>query len=66
MDMNATEIRGMSKEEILEKIDGLEEELFNLRFQKKMGQLNNTSRIKLAKKELARAKTVLNEQTEKE
>lgn len=64
--MNATEIRGMSKEEILEKIDGLEEELFNLRFQKKMGQLNNTSRIKMAKKELARAKTVLNEQTEKE
>ncbi|MDG5813737.1 50S ribosomal protein L29 [Chitinispirillales bacterium ANBcel5] len=59
--MKATELRELSKEEILEKIDSWEEELFNLRFQAKMGQLNNALQLRLIRREIARAKTVLNE-----
>ena len=59
--MKASELREYSKEEILEKIDGWEEELFNLRFQAKMGQLSNPLQLRLIGREIARAKTVLRE-----
>ena len=58
----AAEIRNMSTEEINSNIAKLKEELFNLRFQLAVGQLENTARIKQVKKAIARMKTVLSEQ----
>ena len=58
----AAEIRNMSTEEINSNIAKLKEELFNLRFQLAVGQLENTARIKQVKKTIARMKTVLSEQ----
>ena len=59
--MKAVEIREMQRGEIKEKISEMEEELFNLRFQAKIGQLSNPLRMRVVKKDIARAKTVLNE-----
>ena len=60
--MRAAEIRKLSVEEINSNIAKLKEELFNLRFQLAVGQLENTARIKQVKKAIARMKTVLSEQ----
>ena len=60
--MKARELRELSTEEVKEKLSEMEEELFNLRFQAKMGQLSNPLRMRIVKREIARAKTVLNEQ----
>lgn len=59
--MLAKEIRERSNEELLKDIDSLKEELFDLRFQKATGQLENTARMKDVKKTIARIKTVLTE-----
>jgi len=60
--MKAVELRELSTEEVKEKLSELEEELFNLRFQAKMGQLSNPLRMRIVKRDIARVKTVLNEQ----
>ncbi|NLD98460.1 MAG: 50S ribosomal protein L29 [Fibrobacter sp.] len=62
--MKVKEIREMSREDLLKKIDGWEEELFNLRFQAKMGQLANPLQLRLVRRDIARAKTILNEKSE--
>ena len=62
--MKTTEIRDLSNEEIKKKIDGWEEELFNLRFQAKMGQLANPLQLRMVRRDIARAKTILNEKSE--
>lgn len=54
-------IRKLDDATILENIDNLKKELFNLRFQSAVGKLENTDRIKKAKKAIARMKTVLTE-----
>jgi large subunit ribosomal protein L29 len=59
--MNLTEIREMSAEELLEALAEAKEEQFNLRFQVATNQLDNTSRIKEVKTEIARILTVLRE-----
>ncbi|MEJ5186725.1 MAG: 50S ribosomal protein L29 [Candidatus Geothermincolales bacterium] len=59
--MKARELRQSSREELLERLREAKEELFNLRFQLATGQLDNTSRIKEAKKDIARIFTVLRE-----
>jgi large subunit ribosomal protein L29 len=59
--MNLTEIRELSAEELLEALAEAKEEQFNLRFQVATNQLDNTSRIKEVKKEIARILTVLRE-----
>lgn len=59
--MKASEIRDMSVEEMNEKLSGLKEELFALRFQLAVNQLDNTARLKAVKKDIARIKTVLRE-----
>ena len=59
--MKAYEIRDMSVEEMNEKLAGLKEELFALRFQLAVNQLDNTARLKAVKKDIARIKTVLRE-----
>lgn len=59
--MKASEIRDMSVEEMNEKLAGLKEELFALRFQLAVNQLDNTARLKAVKKDIAIIKTVLRE-----
>ena len=55
------EIRDMGDQDLLERLESLKEELFNLRFQLATGQLDNPMRIKQARHEVARILTVLRE-----
>ena len=57
--MTVKEIRELSNEELNQKIYLLKEELFNLRFQLAVNQLENSSRIGAVKKDIARISTVL-------
>ena len=59
--MKAKELRDMSNEELMKELNDFKSELFSLRFQLATGQLENTSRIKFVKKDIARVKTVLAE-----
>ena len=59
--MKASELRQLSKEDLKAKVVSLEENLFRLRCNKSIGQLEDTSALKIAYKDIARAKTVLNE-----
>ena len=61
--MKASEIRDMNLDEMHSKVSDLREELFNLRFQHEIGQLENPQRIKQTKKDIARVETVINEVT---
>ena len=54
----ASELRELGNEELLNKLREAKEELFNLRFQAATGALENTARLKLAKREIARILTV--------
>lgn len=56
-----TPLRELPPEEIDRKINDLQEEHFNLRFQAKMGQLTNPLRLRYVKRDIARAKTILGE-----
>lgn len=60
--MKVNEIRNLSTAELTEKVAGLKEELFNLRFQLATGQLENSMRIREVKKTIARIKTVQREE----
>jgi len=55
------EIRDLGEIELMEKLESLKEELFNLRFQLATGQLDNPMRIKQVRHEVARILTVLRE-----
>ena len=57
--MKASEIKEMTVDEMNEKLAGLKEELFALRFQLAVNQLENTARLKAVKKDIARIKTNL-------
>ena len=59
--MKANEIRDLSAEEIVVKIQDLKEELFNLRFQNATNQLDNPMSIPAVKKDIAKLKTILKE-----
>ena len=59
--MKISEIRAMSAEELNAKLKELKEELFNLRFQLAINQLENTNRISEVKRDIARVMTVQNE-----
>ena len=59
--MKAYDIRKMSSEELEKKLKELKSELFNLRFQNAINQLENPHRIGEVKKDIARVMTVLNE-----
>jgi large subunit ribosomal protein L29 len=56
-----TELRELPDEELTARIESAKEELFNLRFQLATGQLDNTSRLKELKRDVARAATLLRE-----
>lgn len=61
MASKAAELRELPDEDLLERIEGAKEELFNLRFQLATGQLDNTARLKELRHEVARIATVLRE-----
>jgi large subunit ribosomal protein L29 len=59
--MKAQQLRELSAAELAEKIEGLEEEHFNLRFQARMGQLGNPLQLRMVRRDIARAYTILAE-----
>jgi len=59
--MKPDEIRDMSAEEMRRKADDLNEELFNLRFQHGIGQLENPQKLKQTKRDIARIRTIVRE-----
>ncbi len=64
--MRAKELRELSSDELLQKEHDLKEELFNLRFQRATGQLENLMRVTHVKRDIAKVKTVLRERMGKE
>jgi large subunit ribosomal protein L29 len=58
----ATELRDLDFEELESRLSEAKRELFNLRFQVVTGQLDNVSRIRQVRREVARIKTILREQ----
>ena len=59
--MRATELSNMTAEELNGKLKELKEQLFNLRFQHAINQLDNPHKIEDVKKDIARVMTVLHE-----
>jgi len=59
--MKASEIRELSREESERKLVELKEELFNLRFQHEVGQLESPAKMKQVKHDIARIRTLLRE-----
>ena len=57
--MTATELKKLNASELSKKLAELKEELFNLRFQLAINQLENPMRIQAVKKDIARVSTVL-------
>ena len=57
--MKAAELREMSAAELTKKLGELKEELFNLRFQHAINQLDNPGRLETVKKDIARINTVM-------
>ena len=64
--MKTSELREMTSAELETKLQSLKEELFNLRFQLAINQLDNPMRISAVKKDIARVNTVLTERKLKE
>ena len=62
--MKATEIRKINNTDLEKRIGELKSELFNLRFQAAVGQLENTARIKEVKRLIAQMKTIIGERVE--
>ena len=56
--MKADSMRDMSIDQIEDQVDKLKKEQFNLRFQRASGQLENTSRVREVRRDIARLKTV--------
>ena len=61
--MKRTEIKKMSKDEIVKNIDKFKKDLFNFRFQKMNSQVTNPAKIGVTKKTIARLKTFLKGKT---
>ena len=57
-EMKTQDIRAMSPDQMDDAIVGLKKERFNLRFQRATGQLENTTRLREARRDIARIKTV--------
>ena len=63
--MKSSEINEMNLDEMQRKISDLKEELFNLRFQHEIGQLENPQKMKQIKRDIARINTIRREVQEK-
>ena len=63
--MKANEIKDLTTTELEEKLAELKQELFNLRFQHAVNQLENPKRLQAVKKDIARVKTFIRKQESK-
>jgi large subunit ribosomal protein L29 len=59
--VKAQELRDKTPDQLREQLASLKKEAFNLRFQKATGQLENTSRMQVVRRDAARVKTILNQ-----
>ncbi len=59
--MKISELRGKTVDQLKELLVNLKKEAFNLRFQRTTGELENTSRVRQVRRDVARVKTLLNE-----
>jgi large subunit ribosomal protein L29 len=59
--MKGSDIREMTAEEMQRKVNDLKQELFNLRFQHEIGQLENRAKIRQTKQDIARLLTIIRE-----
>ena len=59
--MKISELRGKTVDQLKEQLVNLKKEAFNLRFQKTTGELENTSRIRQVRRDVAKVNTLLNE-----
>jgi ribosomal protein L29 len=59
--MKTKDLRDLNDEELIQKLDDLKEELFNLRFQKSLNRLENPMRIRFVKRDIAKVKTIQTE-----
>lgn len=62
MKMKTAELRAKTADELEKELLNLRKEQFNFRFQKSTGQLANTSRVRIVRRDIAKVKTLLNEQ----
>ena len=56
--MKITDVRGMTSDQLGDELLKLKKEQFNLRFQRATGQLENTSRVRVVRRDIARIKTI--------
>ena len=61
--MKASDLRARTVDELTEEVDTLGREIFNLRFQRASGQLENTARVRQVRRDIARIKTILGERS---
>ena len=59
--MKASDMRSQTPDQLTERVETLGKEIFNLRFQRASGQLENTARVRQARRDIARIKTILGE-----
>jgi large subunit ribosomal protein L29 len=63
--MKAADVRAKTDDELNTELGQLAKEVFNLRFQKASGQMENTARMRQVRRDVARIKTILNERARK-
>jgi large subunit ribosomal protein L29 len=63
--MKVVDVRSKTDDELAEQLDVFGREIFNLRFQRANGQLENTARVRQVRRDIARIKTVLGERHRK-
>ena len=56
--MKADDVRAMSPDQLSDELMKLKKEQFNLRFQRATGQLENTGRVRIVRRDIARIKTI--------
>ncbi len=62
--MKARELRDLSEEELSSKEEEVKDQLFKLKFQHALGQLENAMKLKNLKRDIAKIKTILREKSE--
>jgi large subunit ribosomal protein L29 len=63
--MKSADVRAKTDDELKSELSQLAKEVFNLRFQKASGQMENTARMRHARRDVARIKTVLGQRAHK-
>ena len=64
--MKASDIRALSDDQLVEQLEALKKEQFNLRFQQAAGQMENSSRVRQVRRDIARIQTIAAEKQKAE